>query len=161
MELGDVILETIKKLINDFTDEEIEKMRKTLKSKDKLATGHLYNSIKKDVLNDYNVRIRVAKYGKFVNSGRRPGAKMPPREAIEKWMMTKGIPIEYSFPIRKKIAEEGIIKVPFLDMYDTDVKKFQDELLKSLGPVILKQIQIELTQVFTEVKGAFTIISAK
>lgn len=45
----------------------------------------------------------------FVEHGRKPGA-MPPKDDIERWMIARGIPLEFSFPIRRAIAESGTVK---------------------------------------------------
>ena len=57
-------------------------------------------------------------YIDYVNSGRRPNAKMPPAEAIINWCRQKGIPTDNNtvWKIRQGIAKQGIKARPVLDM---------------------------------------------
>lgn len=57
-------------------------------------------------------------YIEYVNSGRRPHAKMPPSDAIIEWCRSKGIPTDNStiWKIRQGIAKDGIRPRPVLDM---------------------------------------------
>jgi hypothetical protein len=56
-------------------------------------------------------------YLRFVHSGRRPGARMPPPDAIQAWMVRKGLsnPSRGSaFVIARAIGRDGIPPFPFL-----------------------------------------------
>ena len=57
-------------------------------------------------------------YIDYVNSGRRPNAKMPPADAIINWYRQKGIPTDNNtvWKIRQGIAKQGIKARPVLDM---------------------------------------------
>ena len=57
-------------------------------------------------------------YIDYVNSGRRPNAKMPPADAIINWCRQTGIPTENHtvWRIRQGIAKQGIKARPVLDM---------------------------------------------
>ena len=57
-------------------------------------------------------------YIDYVNSGRRPNAKMPPADAIINWCRQKGIPTDNNtvWKIRQGIAKQGIKARPVLDM---------------------------------------------
>lgn len=57
-------------------------------------------------------------YIDYVNSGRRPNAKMPPADAIINWCRQKGIPTDNNtvWKIRQGIAKQGIQARPVLDM---------------------------------------------
>ena len=57
-------------------------------------------------------------YIEYVNSGRRPNAKMPPADAIINWCRQKGIPTDNNtvWKIRQGIAKQGIKARPVLDM---------------------------------------------
>jgi hypothetical protein len=50
-----------------------------------------------------------ADHAYWAEHGRGPGG-FPPRDAIEAWMASKGIPLELSFPIRRAIARKGTVK---------------------------------------------------
>lgn len=58
-------------------------------------------------------------YGDYVNSGRRPGAKLPPYDAIENWCRSKGISPdnETVWRIRQGIKRDGIAARPFIDRF--------------------------------------------
>lgn len=89
---------------------------------DKRATGDLINSIDYEVLQVANglvLNILSAEYFKFVDEGRRPGAKMPPIRAIIPWVQAKGITFlnkkgvkisteSTAFLIAKNISKNGI-----------------------------------------------------
>lgn len=64
---------------------------------------------------EYELIFRVPNYGIYIEKGRKPNSKMPPKKPIDAWLKRKNIPIGASFPIRKKIAEDGIKPRPFLD----------------------------------------------
>ena len=57
-------------------------------------------------------------YIDYVNSGRRPNAKMPPADAIINWCRQKVIPTDNNtvWKIRQGIAKQGIKARPVLDM---------------------------------------------
>ena len=57
-------------------------------------------------------------YIDYVNSGRRPNAKMPPADAIINWCRQKGIPTDNNtvWRIRQGIAKQGIKARPVRDM---------------------------------------------
>ena len=57
-------------------------------------------------------------YIDYVNSGRRPNAKMPPADAIINWCRQKGIPTDNNtvWKLRQGIAKQGIKARPVLDM---------------------------------------------
>jgi len=61
-----------------------------LKNK-KIATGTLYNSIKYNVSTQGKITFTFAEEGKYVQSGRRKGARYPPPGPILKWIKVKGI----------------------------------------------------------------------
>lgn len=48
-----------------------------------------------------------------IEHGRGAGKPMPPKGELLPWMARKGIPEEAEFPIRRKIAEEGLQGQPF------------------------------------------------
>jgi len=70
----------------------------------------------------YYVIINLAEYWKYIEHGRRAGAKMPPEKPIIEWIRRKGIEPrdkrlkekQFAFIIRKSISEKGIAPKPFL-----------------------------------------------
>jgi hypothetical protein len=123
----------------DFLDDIGEglqsRIRAILRTQNKIATGKLEKSIDyavgKDGAGSYFIRLLAADYWIFVNDGRRAGAKMPPKEPIEAWMKVKGIDLKYSYPIRVKIARDGIVAVKFLETAIEQLEKdFQQDIIK-------------------------------
>lgn len=60
------------------------------------------------------VRAR-ARHAAAVSSGRRSGAKMPPRKALVEWAKSRGIDPKLAFVLARAIAQKGIRARPFLD----------------------------------------------
>ena len=64
------------------------------------------------------VAVLMADYYRFVESGRKPGSRMPPEAPILAWMKREGIARgrenEILYAIRKSIAIKGIRPRPFL-----------------------------------------------
>ena len=66
-----------------------------------------------------SVSLYLPYYEKFIESGRRKGAKPPPVDVIIKWMKRKGIAVgqenRVAFAIARGISKNGIIARPFTD----------------------------------------------
>jgi len=75
--------------ITDIIRDDIQKDRK-------VASGKLLNSIDYDII-DRNGKLSIiivyADHGEYVLSGRKPGSRMPPVSAIQRWLKIKHIPI--------------------------------------------------------------------
>jgi len=93
----------------------------------KVAAGTLYNSVSYEIdKKTGEIDFITAEEGKFVESGRRRGARMPPPGAIAKWAKEKGIPQfrdkkgryisndSRAFLLSRSIAIKGIKPFPFL-----------------------------------------------
>lgn len=67
-------------------------------------------------------------YLKYIESGRRAGAKMPPVKPIEDWAKKHGIPTDNStiFLIRRAISREGIASRPIMDYVFIELDKMWD-----------------------------------
>jgi hypothetical protein len=115
-------------------------MQDVLRSRGKIATGILINSIAKQIVSDTQINIRVKPYGKYVDAGRRIGAKQPPIKAIEGWCRIKGIPEEFAFVIARNIKLRGIKPVPFMNIPADHI----DELAKLMG----KEIAVGIVSTF-------------
>lgn len=82
-------------------------------------------------------------YLKYIESGRRAGAKMPPVKPIEDWAKKHGIPTDNStiFLIRRAISREGIASRPIMDYVFIELdrnwnKQWADEIFN----VIMEEI---------------------
>jgi hypothetical protein len=93
----------------------VDTARRITKQEDAIgATREYYEGWKytpEDVRDDGAIGFvwNTSDHAYFAEHGRRAGG-MPPRDAIENWMESKGIPLELSFPIRRAIAQSGTIK---------------------------------------------------
>lgn len=82
-----------------------------------LGQSNLLNKAKINISDNLFLLI-FPDYIDYVNSGRRPNAKMPPADAIINWCRQKGIPTDNNtvWRIRQGIAKQGIKARPVLDM---------------------------------------------
>ncbi len=55
----------------------------------------------------------TAAQSEFIEKGRKAGGKMPPSQPIVEWLQRHGLNTNLEFPVRKKIAEQGIEARPF------------------------------------------------
>lgn len=134
-----IIKKGVNKILSEWSIETINDIKSILSSKGKIAKGVLLNSFKA-MLNEKGIYIEYAKYGEFVDKGRRPG-KMPPLKTIQDWCMVKGIPEKMAFPIALKIKREGTKGANFSDTITESIKELTELIAKELAKdtmVILK-----------------------
>jgi len=96
---------------DDFGEALVEELKFQIAEKDKFATGNLADSMFHEIKTADGKAVIVvvaADYFRFVERGRRPGAKMPPEQPIRKWLRVKGIREDRQFVIRRAIARKGI-----------------------------------------------------
>jgi hypothetical protein len=119
----------------------------------KIAAGTLYNSIKYNVSSNGSISFTYAEDGKWVESGRRKGAKMPPPAPIEKWIQQKGIkgtnketgkPLtnsQLAWIIGRSISEKGIKPLPFMQMaIDASIAQLTEDLGQEVANYITQQL---------------------
>jgi hypothetical protein len=110
------------------------------------ATGNLINSVRYTVNSKGKIVFLFAEEGKYVQSGRRKGARFPPPAAISKWIREKGIQgrgkdgrfitnKSLTYLISRGIAKKGIKPLPFMKMATKAAIK---QLPKILKPVVAK-----------------------
>jgi hypothetical protein len=153
----------LKEAIDKLGMDVVADLAKQLLSADKKATGELINSLKYEVLEVVDavmLRIKALDYFKYVDKGRRPGAKPPPVAAIIPWVETKGIIIgknttkQTAFIIARSIGIKGIqplnMKQNVIDniiktrtqilqqAYKEDIKNHYDEIIKEVQEIINK-----------------------
>lgn len=112
------------------------------------ATGTLINSITTSVLSTPNASILFGEfvyYGRFVDTGRRAGARRVPIDALMKWIKQKGFESDakkikgMAFAIQKTIFEKGISTAQSWKGEAT--KDFMTKTLKNLEPQITNDIE--------------------
>lgn len=120
----------------------------------KNASSKLYKSVVGSVRfmdNHYQIILTLEDYWKYIDSGRRPGSKMPPINSILKWTIDKGIkPIDKSisqkslaFIISKSIAKKGIKPNPIMQ---TLIDENQEVSYKLLFEALQKDINKEVVK---------------
>lgn len=130
-----------------------ELIRDTYKGKLKagghIATGKLYNSINYKLVvtdNDIKLFFLAEDYYIHIEEGRRAGAKMPPVQAIQKWMIVKGIKDikdngKISYLISRSISRKGIKPSPFLREIKSTLKNYRIEIEEALNKDLKEEIK--------------------
>jgi len=123
-----------------------------LKNK-KIATGALYNSVRYTVDSKGKIQFMFAEEGKYVQSGRRRGARFPPPAPILQWVKAKGIKgrdrttgrfitdRSLVFLISRGISRDGIKPLPFMAMA---IKQARKELASALKKEVAKAMVVRL-----------------
>jgi hypothetical protein len=110
------------------------------------ATGNLINSVRYTVNSQGKIVFLFAEEGKYVQSGRRKGARFPPPAAISKWIREKGIQgrgkdgrfitnKSLTYLISRGIVKKGIKPLPFMSMA---IKQSKEQLKKELKKAVTK-----------------------
>lgn len=160
------IIKLVELYLTKYAEKLVENIKQQLITKGKNATGNLIDSVKfkiKTEEEEISLQISAADYLKYVEDGRRPGAKQPPLAPIIKWIEVKKLPVpknkkgipkteSTAFVIAKSISVKGIpptpISKPALD--DTN-REFMDGLRRE----VLKGITEEIASNFAKdiIKG--------
>ena len=136
------------KVLERFASEFIEQYKIYLEMND-IADGELYRSIKVDSIKIYSdefiITIELADYWKYIEYGRRKGAKFPPIDVIRTWIKKRNIvprPMKLksgktivprqeslAFLIARSISQKGIQARPFFKTAaDRMLEKFKSEI---------------------------------
>ena len=119
----------------------------------KVATRNLYNSIKYNVSSNGDISFEYAPEGKWVEQGRRKGARFPPPAPILRWIKVKGIKgrdpktgrfikdTALVFLFQRAISRDGIKPVPFMQLaIDKAIQQLMVSLENSIVAYYNKQI---------------------
>ena len=152
--------EAVAKSMGIIGEKVTDTMIDTLISKGKLATGQLVAGIQHTETfdeqdNEFVTTIKIPGYGKYVNEGRRPGAKMPPIEkggaGILPWVMARRIKTpgltqrQLAWAIAKSIQKKGIRPTPFIEnSIEFALTNFQDEIRKGAVEGMTKDLAVTL-----------------
>lgn len=147
------------KALRDFGQKIVDNYRAELEACN-YQDGQLYRTLSYSVKMDNSswlISISLEEYWKYIEAGRRAGAKMPPVSAIENWIKVKQIlprPItlksgksvvptipQLSFLIARKIGRDGIRPRPFFKQSFEDAKR---EFLQKIEEAILADIKESL-----------------
>lgn len=141
-------------VMDEYGEQILKEMEAILTKANKRATGKLISSLDYDVEEKddgvFDLIIEYISYGKFVESGRRAGAKQPPINEIIKWLESKKYSArkgknikQAAYAISKTIKVKGIKPLNFNKPY-TDLKnntEFQNEIFEAYKKDIELQLQ--------------------
>lgn len=91
------------------------------------------------------IQSQLPDYAYWVEHGRRPGGKMPPEAPIKDWVKKHNIAEDAVFPIRRKIAKEGIAPKPFTEPLRRMIDLIRSACLSSFELTINETAKNELT----------------
>lgn len=131
----------------------VEIARALLKKYDKVATKLTLDSVE-GIISDSGNIIELCFYAdkswQYINDGRPAGAKMPPSvfssdgRRLKLWFDVKNIPLSADFPVRRKIANDGIKGRPITDEFIKDfLPYFENQVADSLA-IDLADLGLEL-----------------
>lgn len=152
MEIGKIVMEFSKDLMtivrmvmssNQGINQKERVRRNTL------VDSKLYNTLSVRATNDGDLifDIILNDYLRYIESGRRAGAKFPPVEPIVRWCKSKGISTDNStiFLIRRAISRDGIRPRPIMQYVFEEI---DDEWNDSLADEIFDKIMETIDKYF-------------
>lgn len=138
----------INKIVMEFTKDIMKLVHAVMDGQefaDNKIGSDIYKNLQVNATNDGDLvfDIILNDYLKFIESGRRKGADMPPVEPIIKWAKKHGIPTDNGtiYLIRRAISRDGIAPRPFMDKVFEDIddvwdKNWADELFDEIMRMI-------------------------
>ena len=144
-------------LLNSFGNTLISRYRDKISE---YASGKLYKTIDYTITSksdSYLVTINLEDYWKFIEKGRRAGAKMPPVSAIENWIKIRKIiprPVtlksgkqrvptiqQLAYVIARSISRKGIAPRPFMrETIEDTIETFKDKLSAAVRDDVLDNL---------------------
>lgn len=160
------ILELVEIYLTKYAEQLVKNIKQQLTTKNKVASGNLVDSVTFNIKTDneqISLQILTADYLKYIEDGRRPGAKQPPLTPIIKWIEVKKLPIpknkkgipkieSTAFAIAKSISVKGIKATPISQPALDETNK---EFMNGLKKEVLKGVTEEIASNFTKdiIKG--------
>ena len=138
----------ISKIVTEFTKDIMKLVHAVMEGQDlgsNKSGSDIYNNLQVNATNDGDLvfDIILNDYLKFIESGRRKGADMPPVKPIIEWAKKHGIPTDNGtiYLIRRAISRDGIAPRPFMDKVFADIddvwdKNWADELFDEIMRMI-------------------------
>lgn len=138
----------INKIVTEFTKDIMKLVNAVMEGQDLASnkvSSDIYKNLQVNATNDGDLvfDIILNDYLKFIESGRRKGADMPPVEPIIKWAKKHGIPTDNGtiYLIRRAISRDGIAPRPFMDKVFENIddvwdKNWADELFDEIMRMI-------------------------
>lgn len=148
----------------DILDQLAEHLKKALQTelsvRMRVASGTLINSIEavvKETMNGFEIVGSAVYYAKYVENGRRPGAKGVPIQALIEWIRVKRIVIEgrsersTAFMIQNSIRRKGIAPALFITRTLQNQERTIDQ---SIHAACGELVNHHIETMFNEIKQA-------
>ena len=137
----------INKIVMEFTKDIMQLVNAVMEGQDlgnNKVGSDIYKNLQVKATNDGDLvfDIILNDYLKFIESGRRKGADMPPVEPIVRWARSRGIPTDNStiFLIRRAISRDGIAPRPFMatvmEQIDLNMPNWYDKIFDEITKLI-------------------------
>ena len=119
-------------------------VQKTFDDLDKVATGRTLDSVEiRSVVtgNEADFEITLGGGAPFIQSGRAPGAAMPPVQPISEWISARRLPLN-PYAVAKSIAKNGIAPVDLLAALEENLleRGIAAQLEDSLADTLLNTV---------------------
>ena len=147
-------MDRLKIAVDTFAKEYIEAVGEVLKKADKIASRELIRSLKYMLFKtglgtSWTIKMISAFHMKYVESGRRAGAKPPPVAPIKQWIKDKGLglPEGAAYGVAKNIGKRGIKPLNVREKAFEDVQKsieyrrFEDDVGDWVDDLIADKIK--------------------
>lgn len=169
-------MEDYEALLNEYAATVVERAQSNLRIKrrvrgkvvNRVASGTLLNSLTYKLRIRYNkptidftVKGDAGRYADVIEYGRKPGAKMPPVSAIEKWIKIKPLKLRNrqgefikstesaiksaAFAIAKSIGENGIVGINYYqDAINDTWEDYSEQLLTAYAKGVEQRFLLNL-----------------
>jgi hypothetical protein len=169
-------MEDYEALLNEYAATVVERAQSNLRIKrrvrgkvvNRVASGTLLNSLTYKLRIRYNkptidftVKGDAGRYADVIEYGRKPGAKMPPVSAIEKWIKIKPLKLRNrqgefikstesaiksaAFAIAKSIGENGIVGINYYqDAINDTWEDYSEQLIQAYAKGIEQRFLLNL-----------------
>jgi hypothetical protein len=169
-------MEDYEALLNEYAATVVERAQSNLRIKrrvrgkvvNRVASGTLLNSLTYKLRIRYNkptidftVKGDAGRYADVIEYGRKPGAKMPPVSAIEKWIKIKPLKLRNrqgefikstesaiksaAFAIAKSIGENGIVGINYYqDAINDTWEDYSEQLIQAYAKRVEQRFLLNL-----------------
>jgi len=149
----------VEKVLHKYGTEVINEMITRLSNYGKQASGDLIKSLRYDIIEVLDelipvpdIKFSMIDYGVYVDKGRKPNSKLPPKGVLLEWMKLKGIPANKEFPIRASIAKFGIPPTNFWSISTTRTLKRLEKNLDAASAQDQEELMLGVVEELLQVK---------